>query len=90
MIALQQIREAVDTSNTIAFIRAAFVSLGVNPANIKAVHHSPGGFSSNPRRWCVVLYHSVRLSAVTVNGCMGLSGAVWNGSVCWVIVGKVG
>lgn len=88
MINLQQIRVATDSVNTAVYIRSVFVSLGVDPANIKAVHYSPGGFASRKNRWCVVFYRVPGLSANAVNAVAGCSGAVWNGNVCWVLVGK--
>lgn len=88
MIDLDIIRTTVDTANTATYVRTAFVSMGVEAANIKSVHASPGGFSKHPNRVCVTLHRAVRLSANTVNGYEGLSGAVWTGNVCHVIVGK--
>jgi hypothetical protein len=85
---LDTIRDHVDTANMATYIRSVFVSLGVDPNNIKSVHRSTGGFAPRPNRVCVTLYHAVRLSANAVNSVDGLSGAVWNGSVCWVNVGK--
>jgi hypothetical protein len=88
MIDYQQIRDHVDTANMATYIRSVFVSLGVDPANIKSVHRSTGGFAPRPNRVCVTLYHAVRLSAQRVNSVDGFSGAVWNGCVCHLLVGK--
>lgn len=76
-----------DVRNTEAYIRQAFVTLGVETGNIRAIHHSPNGFSPDPRRYCVVLHRASGLSAKQVNAVAGLSSAVWNANKCWVIVG---
>lgn len=84
---LEAIKHHVDTANAVNYIRAAFVGLGVLPENIKSVHYSPGGFAPRENRYCVTLHHSVRLAAVTINAVAGISGATWNGNVCWILLG---
>lgn len=88
MIDYQTLKTAADTANTAAYVRSVFVGLGVDPANIKAVHHSPGGFAPRPNRWCVIFHRVPGLSANAVNAVEGVSGAVWNGSVVHILVGK--
>lgn len=88
MIDLQQIRTQLRVNDESAYIRSVFVSLGVDPANIKSVHYSPGGFAARRNRWCVVFHRVPGLSANAVNAVEGVSGAVWNGSVCHLLVGK--
>lgn len=85
---LDTIKVYADTANVESYIRAAFIALGVDGANIKSVYRSPNGFAPRSNRYAVTLYRSVRLSANAVNGVAGFSGAVWNGNVCTVIVGK--
>lgn len=83
-------RQHVAQRNKTAFVREAFVSLGIESSNIKSVRPAPTGFAASKLRWCVTLHHAVSLSALQVNWTPGLSGAVWNGNVCWVLVGKEG
>ncbi len=78
----------VDTSNAEQYIRDAFISLGVDGANIKSIYRAPNGFAPRSNRYAVTLFRGVRLSAVAVNAVAGFSGAVWNGSVCYILVGK--
>jgi hypothetical protein len=85
---LDTIKAHVDTANVESYIRDAFISLGVDAANIKSVYRSPNGFAPRSNRYAVTLFRGVRLSAVAVNQVNGFSGAVWNGSVCYILVGK--
>lgn len=78
----------VNDDNTATYIRQAFVALGVEASNIRGVYHSPGGFAPRPNRWCVIFHRVPGLSANAVNAVEGVSGAVWNGSVCHLLVGK--
>lgn len=81
-------RQHANRRNIEQYIRQAFVALGVEASNIRGVYHSPGGFAPRSNRWCVIFHRVPGLSANAVNAQPGLSGAVWNGNVCWVMVGK--
>ncbi len=89
-IELEAIKTTVQANNTEAYIRQAFTALGVEVSNIKSVHHSPGGFAPNPRRWCITLYKSAKVSAAQINTQPGLSGAVVNGNQLYVLLGELG
>jgi hypothetical protein len=85
---LSRVKQQVSQRNQTAFIREAFEALGIECSNIKSICPAPNGFAARSNRWCVTLHHSVRLSALQVNWTPGLSGAVWNGNVCTMLVGK--
>lgn len=85
---LDTIKVYADTANVESYIRAAFISLGVDGANIKSIYRSPNGFAPRSNRYAVTLYRSVRLSANAVNGVTGISGAIVNGNVVYILVGK--
>lgn len=83
------IRQFQAARNAASMIRDSLVSVGVEVSNIKGIYKSPNGFSPNPRRWCITLYKSAKVSATQINERPGLSGAIINGNQIFVLLGEL-
>lgn len=87
---LSRVKAGLSQRNEVAVIRESLVSVGVDAANIKNIHRSPNGFAPRPNRWCITLHKSAGVPATKINAQPGLSGAIINGNVIYVLLGELG